>query len=389
MARVKLQATQRRRRVSRNACSTCCATTATLGRGSSPTTTRAYRVERAARRRHRDRLPLRRRWPGARLPAARRGVHRASCASATSCPRSYQHLERRPVGAGQRGHDRVLVGGGRRGRRILRADVRADGFATDLLGRCSTSSRPRSGKVPVDRPRRTVGRWPCLTWLSPRFVPPSSGDCGDAAPASISSATDRHRVTCTAGASPRRRGPGPAAWTSPASPRAWSQTAASASAAGSARPSPSVLACHSSTDRRPAHVQPDQRRRRRIASIAECASASMIALARRRRRDSPRRGWCRRRCRCGSSPLRAEEQPGGCRRVDVLRADEPALARQRRTERSSRTSGERVPGRGHDHQPRAQERDRGDRRGALRRPVVGRARCRRGGARAMSANDPP
>ena len=83
----------------------------------------------------------------------------------------------------------------------------------------------------------------------------------------------------------------------------------------------------------------------------------------------------------GSKPARANSSP-----APVVGSSSGGPSSQRSPASSDGAivapPGQRVPGRGDDDQPAAQERNRGDRRRALGRRVRDRARCRRGGARA-------
>ena len=187
--------------------------------------------------------------------------------------------------------------------------------------------------------------------------------------ASISAATDRHSVTCTFG---RTR-----AETVPARPVeiAWvaSEVVAkrcSASAAGTARSRPSVLACHISTIGVP-RTSIRVSARRRTSSSTECASvsripsppaAAAIAAAWLAYADDVRR----------AQAVAIEEQASRRGRIDVGRTHQPALAGElgRRDVRSAR---QRVARRRHDDQPAAQERHGRDRVRALR-PRMGAER---------------
>ena len=177
----------------------------------------------------------------------------------------------------------------------------------------------------------------------------------------MSSATERHSVTCTFG---RTR-----VETVPARPVeiAWvaSEVVAnrcSASAAGTARSRPRVLAYHISTIGVPlTSIRVSDRRR--TSSSTECASVSRMpspaaaaAIAAAWLAYAEMSG--------GVRPLRSKNRPVAGRRIDVGRADEPALGRELGG-RDVRPPGQPMIRRRDDDQPAAQERDRGDRIRAL------------------------
>jgi len=186
-------------------------------------------------------------------------------------------------------------------------------------------------------------------------------------------------VTWTLRARARRNGAGAAGARWPASrPASW-RSAGGRGAAGSARPRPSVLACHSSTIGVP-RTSSRTSERRRISSSTEWASVRHDALAGRRRGDRRRLagvgGDVRR-----VEPVAGEEQPGPSS-SGPGRAGPRASARRPAPRGADRArGGQRVARRGDD--------DQGGSAGTAPRrwrpapaPGAGRARCRRGGARA-------
>ena len=202
----------------------------------------------------------------------------------------------------------------------------------------------------------------------------------------MSSATERHSVTCTFGRTrvetvPAR--PVEIAWV--ASERRGEPL--QRQRGGQARPRPSVLACHSLDDRSPAHVE-SAPARAGGPPRAPSAPASARCPRRRRPRRSPRRGSRMRRCPAGSARCgrRTGRWPSSGRGPAGRRASARSPARPAR---SSGRAGQRMLRRRDDDQPAAQERHRGDRIRALGARVRAERDVRAADAPARSANDAP